>query len=198
VFNIEHLHLYKIEHLVLSKVPKMGRGNHATPALNQRNQHIGDQASCLEQKPRRSASKSSSTPLMAAATCRTTETIRRSSQGDPADAVFYILEGRVKLSIVSERGKEAVVALHGKGNFSGEGCLTGQPLRLATAATMTDCVITRLEKATIVRVLHDEPEFSEKFVAHLFARNACCHPRGATAPVAARLRHGHRLCPISD
>jgi CRP-like cAMP-binding protein len=94
------------------------------------------------------------------------------SQGDPADAVFYIQEGRVKLSIVSERGKEAVVALHGKGDFFGEGCLTGQPLRLATAATMTDCVITRLEKATIVRVLHDEPEFSEKFVAHLLARNA--------------------------
>jgi CRP/FNR family transcriptional regulator, cyclic AMP receptor protein len=94
------------------------------------------------------------------------------SQGDPADAVFYIQEGRVKLSIVSERGKEAVVALHGKGDFFGEGCLTGQPLRLATAATMTDSVITRLEKAAIVRVLHDEPDFSEKFMAHLLARNA--------------------------
>jgi CRP/FNR family cyclic AMP-dependent transcriptional regulator len=94
------------------------------------------------------------------------------SQGDPADAVFYIQEGRVKLSIVSERGKEAVVALHGKGDFFGEGCLTGQPLRLATAATMTDSVITRLEKAAIVRVLHDEPDFSEMFMAHLLARNA--------------------------
>jgi CRP/FNR family cyclic AMP-dependent transcriptional regulator len=94
------------------------------------------------------------------------------SQGDPADAVFYIQEGRVKLSIVSERGKEAVVALHSKGEFFGEGCLTAQPLRLATAATMTDCVITRLEKAVIVRVLHDEPEFSERFMAHLLARNA--------------------------
>jgi CRP/FNR family transcriptional regulator, cyclic AMP receptor protein len=94
------------------------------------------------------------------------------SQGDPADAVFYIQEGRVKLSIVSERGKEAVVALHRKGEFFGEGCLTAQPLRLATATTMTDCVITRLEKAAIVRVLHDEPEFSEMFMAYLLSRNA--------------------------
>jgi CRP/FNR family cyclic AMP-dependent transcriptional regulator len=94
------------------------------------------------------------------------------SQGDPADAVFYIREGKVKISVVSERGKEAVVALHGEGDFFGEGCLTGQPLRLATAATMTDCVITRLEKAAIVRVLHDEPKFSEMFMAFLLTRNA--------------------------
>jgi CRP/FNR family transcriptional regulator, cyclic AMP receptor protein len=94
------------------------------------------------------------------------------SQGDPADAVFYIREGKVKISVVSERGKEAVVALHGKGDFFGEGCLTGQPLRLATAATMTDCVITRIEKAAIVRVLHDEPKFSEMFMAYLLTRNA--------------------------
>jgi CRP/FNR family transcriptional regulator, cyclic AMP receptor protein len=94
------------------------------------------------------------------------------SQGDPADAVFYIREGKVKISVVSERGKEAVVALHGKGDFFGEGCLTGQPLRLATAATMPDCVITRLEKAAIVRVLQDEPKFSEMFMAYLLTRNA--------------------------
>jgi CRP/FNR family transcriptional regulator, cyclic AMP receptor protein len=94
------------------------------------------------------------------------------SQGDPADAVFYIHGGNVKISVLSERGKEAVVALHGKGDFFGEGCLTGQPLRLATAATMTDCVITRLEKVAIVRVLHDEPKFSEMFMAYILARNA--------------------------
>jgi CRP/FNR family transcriptional regulator, cyclic AMP receptor protein len=64
------------------------------------------------------------------------------SQGDPADAVFYIQEGKVKVGVLSAQGKEAVVALHGKGDFFGEGCLTGQPLRLATAATMTDCIIT--------------------------------------------------------
>jgi CRP/FNR family transcriptional regulator, cyclic AMP receptor protein len=94
------------------------------------------------------------------------------SQGDPADAVFYIREGKVKVCVISEAGKEAVVALHGKGDFFGEGCLTGQPLRLATVAAMTECVIMRLAKADIVRVLRDEPKFSDVFVAYLLARNA--------------------------
>jgi CRP/FNR family transcriptional regulator, cyclic AMP receptor protein len=94
------------------------------------------------------------------------------SQGDRADSVFYIQEGQVKVSIISELGKEAVVALQGKGDFFGEGCLTGQPLRLATAAAMTECAIMRLEKSAIVRALHDQPKFSETFVAFLLARNA--------------------------
>ena len=94
------------------------------------------------------------------------------SQGDPADAVFYIQQGKVKVSVMSEAGKEAVVALHGKGDFFGEGCLTGQPLRLATVAAMTECVIMRLAKADIVRVLRDEPKFSERFMSYLLARNA--------------------------
>jgi CRP/FNR family cyclic AMP-dependent transcriptional regulator len=94
------------------------------------------------------------------------------SQGDPADSVFYIQEGKVKISVVSERGKEAVVAMHGKKEFFGEGCLSGQPRRLATVAAMTECVILRLDKASIVRVLHDEPTFSEMFMAYLLARNA--------------------------
>jgi CRP-like cAMP-binding protein len=94
------------------------------------------------------------------------------AQGEPADSVFYIREGKVKLYVISERGKEAVVALHGNGDFCGEGCLTGQPLRLATAAAMTECVIMRLDKATIVRVLHDEPKFSEMFMSYILARNA--------------------------
>ena len=93
-------------------------------------------------------------------------------QGDPADAVFYIQEGQVKVCVVSEQGKEAVVAMHGKGDFFGEGCLSGQPRRLATVAAMTECVIMRLDKAAIVRVLHDEPKFSEMFMAYLLARNA--------------------------
>ena len=87
-------------------------------------------------------------------------------------SVFYIQDGKVKVCVVSERGKEAVVALHAKGEFFGEGCLSGQPLRLATVAAMTDCVIMRLDKAAIVRVLHDEPKFSEIFMAYLLARNA--------------------------
>jgi CRP-like cAMP-binding protein len=94
------------------------------------------------------------------------------SQGDPADAVFYIQEGEVKVCVVSERGKEAVVAIHGKRDFFGEGCLAGQTLRLATVAAMTECIIMRIDKASIVGVLHDEPTFSEMFMSHLLTRNA--------------------------
>jgi CRP/FNR family cyclic AMP-dependent transcriptional regulator len=94
------------------------------------------------------------------------------SQGDPADAVFYIREGKVKVCVISKQGKEAVVALHGEGEFFGEGCLSGQTLRLATAMAMTQCVITRIDKLAMVRVLHDEPEFSERFMSYLLARNS--------------------------
>jgi CRP/FNR family cyclic AMP-dependent transcriptional regulator len=94
------------------------------------------------------------------------------SQGDPADAVFYIQEGKVKICVVSKQGKEAVVAIHGEGDFFGEGCLSGQSLRLATAVAMTQCVVTRIDKAAMVRVLHTEPLFSERFMSHLLARNS--------------------------
>jgi CRP/FNR family cyclic AMP-dependent transcriptional regulator len=79
---------------------------------------------------------------------------------------------KVKISVITKQGKEAVVALQGNGEFFGEGCLTGQPLRLATAAAMTDCVIMRLDKAAIVRGLENEPKFAEMFIAYLLARNA--------------------------
>jgi CRP-like cAMP-binding protein len=92
------------------------------------------------------------------------------SQGDPADAVFYIQHGKVKVTVVSEQGKEAVVAMLGTNDFFGEGCLGGQPRRIATVATMTESVIVRLEKAAIVRVIHEQPAFSEMFIAHLLAR----------------------------
>ena len=94
------------------------------------------------------------------------------TQGDPADSVFYIQEGKVKVTVLSEQGKEAIVAIHCKDEFFGEGCLAGQPLRLATASAMTECVIMRLEKATIVRLLHDEPAFSELFMLCVLTRNA--------------------------
>jgi len=94
------------------------------------------------------------------------------AQGDAADSVFYIQDGQVKLSIISELGKEAVVALHRKEDFFGEGCLSGQSLRLASAATMTDCVIMRLDKTAIVCVLHEQPKFSEMFLSYILARNA--------------------------
>ena len=92
-------------------------------------------------------------------------------QGDPADSVFFIQSGKVKKTVVSEQGKEAVVALLGTGDFFGEGCLTGQPLRLATVSAMTECVIVRIAKADITRVIHEEPAFAELFIAHLLARN---------------------------
>jgi CRP-like cAMP-binding protein len=107
---------------------------------------------------------------------RTVKTYRKNekifSQGDPADAVFYIQEGQVKVCVISEAGKEAVVALHGNEDFFGEGCLSGQPLRLATVAAMTECVIMRLDKVAILRVLRDQPKFSEAFMAFLLARKA--------------------------
>ena len=92
------------------------------------------------------------------------------SQGDRADAVFYIQSGKVKVTVVSEQGKEAVVAMLGTSDFFGEGCLAGQARRIATVATIMDSVIVRLEKAAIVRVIHQEPAFSEMFIAHLLAR----------------------------
>ncbi len=92
------------------------------------------------------------------------------SQGDPADSVFYIQKGKVKIAVVSERGKEAVVALQGPDEFFGEGCLTGQLRRLATATAVTECEVMRVEKAAMIRVLHDEPAFSEMFVSHLLTR----------------------------
>ena len=92
------------------------------------------------------------------------------SQGDPADAVFYIQKGKVKVTVVSEQGKEAVVAILGTNDFLGEGCLAGQAQRIATVAAMTESVIVLLEKAAIVRVIHQEPAFAELFIAHLLGR----------------------------
>jgi CRP/FNR family transcriptional regulator, cyclic AMP receptor protein len=92
------------------------------------------------------------------------------TQGDEADAVFYIQKGKVKLTVVSTQGKEAVVAVLGMGEFCGEGCLAGQSRRMATASAMGDCEIMRLEKPAMLRVLHAEPHFSEMFVAYLLTR----------------------------
>jgi CRP-like cAMP-binding protein len=94
------------------------------------------------------------------------------AQGDDADAIFYIRKGKVKVAIVSKQGKEAVIALLGPDEFVGEGCLIGQPKRLATASAMTECETMRVEKTEIERVLKDEPAFSQMFVSHILARNA--------------------------
>ncbi len=92
------------------------------------------------------------------------------SQGDTADAIFYTLDGKVKVTVISEQGKEAIVALLGPDSFFGEGCLTGQQVRMATATAMTECTIMTVEKKAMIRVLHDEPKFSEMFIAHLLDR----------------------------
>jgi CRP/FNR family cyclic AMP-dependent transcriptional regulator len=94
------------------------------------------------------------------------------AQGDDANAVFYIKKGKIKVTVVSAQGKEAVVAILGVGEFVGEGCLIGQPKRLATATAMTECQTMRVEKSEIVRVLADEPAFAAMFVTHVLARNA--------------------------
>jgi CRP/FNR family transcriptional regulator, cyclic AMP receptor protein len=91
-------------------------------------------------------------------------------QESPADAVFYIQSGRIKLVVTSTQGKEAIAAMLGVGEFFGEGCLIGQPLRLATARAMAESEVMRIEKAEMVRVLHDEPSFGERFIAHLLTR----------------------------
>jgi CRP-like cAMP-binding protein len=94
------------------------------------------------------------------------------AQGDAADSIHYIQSGKVKVTVVSPGGKEAVVAILGVDEFFGEGCLIGQPKRLATATTMTECVTMQLDKTEVVRVLKDESAFSQMFVSHILARNA--------------------------
>src|SRR6202165_3300311 len=94
------------------------------------------------------------------------------SQGAVADAIFYIQQGKVKLTVVSDQGKEAVVAFLEPGHFFGEGCLNGHPLRIATTRAVDECVVTRIEKATMIATIHSEPEFSELFMTYLLTRNS--------------------------
>jgi CRP/FNR family cyclic AMP-dependent transcriptional regulator len=93
-------------------------------------------------------------------------------QGDVADAVFYIQKGNVKLTVLSEHGKEAVVGLLEPGQFFGEGCLNGHPLRIATTTAMEECLITSITKEAMIAALHSEPKFSELFMAYLLTRNS--------------------------
>jgi CRP-like cAMP-binding protein len=94
------------------------------------------------------------------------------TQGDEADCVFYIRRGKVKVTVLSMQGKEAIIAVLNADEFVGEGCLIGQPLRLSTAVAMTECVTMRLERTEMLRVLHDEPSFADMFVAHILTRSA--------------------------
>jgi CRP-like cAMP-binding protein len=92
-------------------------------------------------------------------------------QGDPSDTVFYIQKGKIKLTVVSQIGKEATIGILNEGDFFGEGCLTGQPLRLCSATAITDCSVMRIDKKSMIEVLHREHEFSDMFVAFLLTRN---------------------------
>jgi CRP-like cAMP-binding protein len=93
------------------------------------------------------------------------------SQGDPADALFFLQKGKVKVTTVSQQGKEAVVAILGTSDFFGEGCLAGQPLRISTVAALADCSLARLDKGAVINVLHEQPAFSALFMTYLLARN---------------------------
>ena len=93
-------------------------------------------------------------------------------QSSPADAVFYVQKGKIKIVVASKQGKEAVIAILGPGDFFGEGCLIGQPLRLATARAMVESEVMRVGKTEMIRVLHAEPAFGELFMAHLLTRNS--------------------------
>jgi CRP/FNR family cyclic AMP-dependent transcriptional regulator len=92
-------------------------------------------------------------------------------QGDPADGVFYIQSGKIELSVVSQQGKERVIAILSAGDFFGEGCLAGQPLHMASAIVLAESTIFRIEKQTMIRVLRNEPSFSEMFMGFLLSRN---------------------------
>jgi CRP/FNR family transcriptional regulator, cyclic AMP receptor protein len=94
------------------------------------------------------------------------------SQGEAADTVFYIQKGRIKVVVLSDQGKEAVVGILGAGQFFGEGCLNGHALRIATTTALEECLITAITKPAMIAVLHDEPKFSELFVAYLLTRNS--------------------------
>jgi CRP/FNR family transcriptional regulator, cyclic AMP receptor protein len=92
-------------------------------------------------------------------------------QGTQANSVFYVLQGAVKLSVLSSEGKEAVIAMLGPGDFFGEGCLAGQPLRMGTASAVMPTVLLRIQKRDMVRMLHDHPDFSDRFITHMLVRN---------------------------
>ena len=94
------------------------------------------------------------------------------SQGDVADTVFYVQKGRVKVVVISEQGKEAVVGILEPGQFFGEGCMNGHSLRIATTTAMEECLVTAITKTAMLAALHDQPKFSELFMAYLLTRNS--------------------------
>ncbi|MDO8876867.1 MAG: Crp/Fnr family transcriptional regulator [Pseudolabrys sp.] len=94
------------------------------------------------------------------------------AQGDPCDAIYYIQDGKAKITVTAESGKEAVLSIIGTGDFFGEGCMNGHPLRMGSVVAMTECSLMRIDKAAMLAELHEKPEFSEVFIAHLLHRNS--------------------------
>jgi CRP/FNR family cyclic AMP-dependent transcriptional regulator len=94
------------------------------------------------------------------------------TQGDVADCIYYIQKGQIQLTVVSMEGKEAVIAIVEPGDFCGEGCLVGEPVRMSTATTITSCIVVRLEKAVVLRAIHENPNFSEFLVLYVLKRTA--------------------------
>ena len=92
-------------------------------------------------------------------------------QGDAAESLFYLRRGKVKLTVISPQGKEAIIAILGAGDFFGEGCLAGQPVRMATAVAMTDCTLDKIDKPLMARILHEHHDISELFITHLLTHH---------------------------
>jgi CRP-like cAMP-binding protein len=109
--------------------------------------------------------------LISAGRCEYLQSESVFTQGDPANAVIFVMSGSVKLTVVSHSGKEAIVAIVPESGFFGEGCLAGQPVRMSTASALTNGMIMRIEKQVMVSLLHREPDFAEQFLAHLLSRN---------------------------
>src|SRR5450631_4538369 len=121
-------------------------------------------------------------------------------QGDWADAVFYIQKGKVKLTVVSTSGKEATIGILNEGAFFGEGCLTGQPFRMCSASTITDCTVMRIDRKSMMEVIHRERAFSDLFVAYLLTRNIRYEEdlvdqlfNSSEKPPAGSLRQGRKV-----
>jgi CRP-like cAMP-binding protein len=146
---------------------------------------MNDKKPVKAREPRKTQKRSSATPIVVLLDPQTvlaaTEGARSDlkskkgdvvfRQGDVADAVYYVKTGRIQLTVVSDQGKEGVIALLSPGDFFGEGCLAGQPVRMATALATTPVTLARIEKPTMVRLLHDTPDFAERFTAFLVSRN---------------------------
>ena len=164
-----------VQHLVIDKNGRKTPSNQRTPLRPAAAREVMFSPAEIGASPERAAAFDPRLFLTKLAIGKTSREYRDKeaifSQGDAADAVYYIQSGKVRLTVVSDRGKEAVVAILPEGSFFGEGCLAGRPLRMATATAVQRAVIIRVTKQAMVALLHQEPKFAESFVAFLLSRN---------------------------